>query len=152
MPGFAHILERILIALLCTGLMPAMAFGGADQSATPSHRSRDMGDAGDGIKGLVVNETITPNGYEFYRMFALDWSEKANSREYSLHVREKLSKRFGNRVEIFLGERPVYSKVLPAKYEQLRTQCAQAADEVEANIVSMVLQASDDTDIVRDEI
>ena len=45
---------------------------------------RDLGPAADGISGLVVNQTVTAGGYDFYRIFSILWSEKPDSDNYSL--------------------------------------------------------------------
>ncbi|MGA8148527.1 MAG: CsgE family curli-type amyloid fiber assembly protein [Gallionellaceae bacterium] len=129
----------------------APAFG-EPQSAHSVPHSRDMGAAADGVVGIVVNQTITPNGYEFYRIFSILWSEDLDSRDYSLNIQERLSKRYGNSVEIYLGQKRVYSAVLPFKYDQLKALCEKAVEETKTNIVGLSMQASDDTDIIKDEM
>jgi hypothetical protein len=116
-------------------------------------RSRDMGAAADGITGIVVNGTITPNGYEFYRLFTTLWSEKLESREYSLHIDELLSKRYGNKIVVYFGQKPVYSAALPLKYPDLKAMCEKAVEETQSNILaSMLMLGVDDADIVREQI
>jgi len=126
---------------------------GQSQPGKSLPRSRDMGEAADGIVGIVVNQTITPNGNEFYKIFTILWSEKPESTEYSLHIDERLSKRYGNKVGVYFGQKLVYSSALPLKYADLKTLCEKAVEETQANIVaSMITQESDDVDIVRDQI
>lgn len=146
--GFVRLLKLITICLL---VAMASAYG-QPQSVQPVHGSRDMGVAADGVVGVVVNQTITPNGYEFYRIFSILWSEKPDSRDYSLNIKERLSKRYGNRAEVYLGQRLVYSSVLPVKYEGLHELCEKAVEETEGNIVSLSMQVHDDSDIARDEM
>jgi len=112
-----------------------------------------MGEAADGIVGIVVNKTITPNGYEFYKLFTILWSEKAESRDYSLYIDEVLSKRYGNKIGVYFGQKLVYAAALPLKYADLKALCDKAVEETQANIVAaMITQATDDIDIVRDQI
>lgn len=111
-----------------------------------------MGGAADGMVGVVVNQTITPNGYEFYRIFSILWSENPDSGDYSLSIKEQLSKRYGNRVGVYLGQRLVYSAVLPLKYDGLKTLCEKAVEDTKTNLVSLSMQAQDDADIVREEM
>lgn len=125
---------------------------GEPQSVQPVSVGKDMGDAADGMKGVVVNQTITPIGYEFYRIFSLLWSEKPDANDYSLHIRERLSNRYGNRIDIYLGQQRVYSAVLPIKYDSLQTLCEKAVEETQTNIVSLSLQGPDSSDIVRSEM
>ena len=130
-------------------MMPAY---GQPQSAQAVSSSKDMGMAADGMAGVVVNETITPIGYEFYRIFSILWSENPDSTNYSLSIKERLSKRYGNRVDIYLGQKLVYSAVLPVKYDGLQTLCEKAVEDAQTNIVALSVQTSDDTDIVSEEM
>lgn len=118
----------------------------------PVPHSRDLGEAADGISGIVVNQTITQNGYEFYKIFSLLWSENPDSRNYSLNIQERLSKRYGNQIDIYLGQKRVYSGALPTKYYSLFALCEKAVDETQTNIISLAMQMSDDVDIVREEM
>ena len=111
-----------------------------------------VGEAGDGILGLVVNQTISTNGYEFYRMFYLLWSEKPDSLKYSLNVQEKLSKQRGNQVIVYLGQKVIFSGVLPLKYEQLKELSTKAAEETQANLVMLLLEPTKDADIDSDQV
>ena len=125
---------------------------GQPQSVQSVPRNRDMGVAADGIVGIVVNQTITTNGYEFYRIFSILWSEKLESKDYSLDIRERLSKRYGNHIDVYLGQKRVYSTFLPLKYDGLQALCEKAVEETQTNIVTLSMQAPDATDIVRDEM
>ena len=118
----------------------------------PTSQSGDLGAAADGMVGIVVNQTITPNGYEFYRIFSLLWSEKPDSGAYSLSIKESLSKRYGNRVDIYLGQQRVYSAALPQKYDGLHTLCGQAVEETQTNLVALSLQKNNDADIAQEKM
>jgi hypothetical protein len=125
----------------------------AETKPAPAIRlNRDLGEAADGILGLVVNQTISTNGYEFYRMFYLLWSEKPDSLKYSLNVQEKLSKQRGNQVIVYLGQKVIFSGVLPLKYEQLKELSTKAAEETQANLVMLLLEPSKDADIDGDQV
>ena len=130
-------------------MMPAY---GQPQSAQVVSSSKDMGMAADGMAGVVVNETITPIGYEFYRIFSILWSENPDSTNYSLSIKERLSKRYGNRVDIYLGQKLVYSAVLSVKYDGLQTLCESAVEDTQTNLVGLSVQTSDVTDIVSEEM
>lgn len=138
-------LKSLFILLLVS---MASAYGQTQSVA----RNRDMGVAAEGIVGIVVNQTITTNGYEFYRIFTLLWSEKPDSRNYSLHIQERLSKRYGNKVGVYWGQKLLYSAALPLKYDGLHALCEKAVEETEANIAIQFMQTPDETDIAREEM
>lgn len=146
--GLVRLLKLIFICLLVS---IASAYG-QPQSLQPVPGSKDMGAAADGMAGVVVNQTVTPGGYEFYRIFSILWSENPNSRDYPLSIKERLSKRYGNRVDVYLGQKLVYSAVLPLKYDGLHELGEKAVEDTQTNIITLTLQAPDDTDIVREEM
>jgi len=111
-----------------------------------------MGEAGDGLLGMVVNQTLSVNGYEFYRIFYLLWSEKADSLNYSLNVQERLSKRYGNQVTVSLGQKVVFTGALPQKYDQLKSLAEKAATEAQANLVLLLIMPGMDIDIGSDQV
>jgi hypothetical protein len=143
-------LPKCVLALLLAGA--ASAYGQPSPAPAPRY-NKDMGEAADGIVGIVVNQTITPNGNEFYKEFTIRWSEKPESMQYSLYVGEKLSQRYGNQVGIFWGQKMVYAAPLPLKLDALRKLCEEAAEKVQAKILALIMeQGPDETDIVREEI
>jgi len=96
----------------------------------------------DGVTGLVVNQTVTAGGYDFYLLFTEIWRTRPDSENHVLSIVERPSKRYGNQVSIFLGQTRVYFGTLPRKYDQLRQLCEQAVETTLANIVALVLDTA----------
>ncbi len=142
-------LPQIILMLLLLSMTSVFGQPQADQNVA---RGKDLGAAVDGVQGVVVNQTVSNTGYAFYMIFSLLWSEKPDANDYSLNIRERLSKRYGNRVDIYLGQQRVYSEVLPIKYDGLQKLCEKAVEETQTNIVSLSLQAPDSSDIVKNEM
>jgi hypothetical protein len=147
--SFLHLPKSALPFILLLLALPAGAVESPTKPDVP--RGHDLGAAADGIAGLVVNQTLTNAGYDFYRIFSILWSEKADSGKYSLSVQERLSKRFGNQVGIFLGQRRVFFTPLPQRYDGLKSLGEKAVEEVQANILTLSIM-SDDEDILKDEL
>jgi len=97
----------------------------------------------DGVKGLVINQTLTGGGYEFYRVFSELWMLKPDSDNYSLSVVERPQRYGNNFILIFLGQTRIYSGNVPRKYEQIRPLCEQAVDTALANIIAIALEGGD---------
>ena len=110
--------------------------------------------AGDGVEGIIVNATITPNGQEFFRSFTEFWREKADGDSYSLDVLERPSRRSGNQISIAYGQKRVFLGYLPAKLDRVRALSEQAADATYANIITFGLMStmSSDPDVGADEL
>ena len=142
---------KLALAFLLLGSISA--YGQQQPVKSAPHRNEDMGEAADGIVGIVVNQTMTPNGNEFYKEFTILWSERPESREYSLHIDEGLSKRYGNQIWIYWGQKLLYSTPLPLKYEDLKKLCEDAVEKIQAKIIASIMeQGPDETDIVRQGI
>jgi hypothetical protein len=144
-------LIKLALALLL--LVATTAYGQEQPAKHAPHRNEDLGEAADGIAGIVVNQTVTPNGNEFYKQFTILWSERPESREYSLSIDEGLSKRYGNQIWIYWGQKLMYSTPLPLKYADLKKLCEEAVEKIQAKIVaSLTEQGPDEIDIVRQGI
>ena len=107
----------------------------------------------DGIIGLVVNQTITPLGYEFYQAFSLSWSEKPESLRHSLSIVERPSKRYGNQISVLLGQTRVYAGYVPFKRDGIQALSEKAVEETQGNVVAMEMEnAAGDPDLAKHEI
>ncbi len=103
--------------------------------------------------GLVVNQTYTAGGLEFFRRFSDFWREKSDTDRYTLTVLERPSRRFGNQVMVSLGQRPVYVAALPLKADAIRSASLEAVEQVYASAVASNLRFNDrqDPDMGREE-
>jgi hypothetical protein len=142
-------LPKIICMVLLLSMTSVYGQPQADQNAA---HGRDLGAAEDGVLGVVVNQTVSNTGNEFYKIFSLLWSERPDYGNYPLNIKERLSKRYGNFVDIYLGQQRVYSAALPLKYDSLKTLCEKAVEETQTNIVTLSLQTPDSKDIVRIEM
>lgn len=96
--------------------------------------------------GIVVNETFTPMGQEFYRRFTDYWRENPDFERYTLVVSERPSRRSGNRIAISQDQQVVFTGNLPIKLEAIRALSADASEKVNANILSLQLGLSNEPD------
>lgn len=107
-----------------------------------------------GISGLIVNMTRTPDGLDFYRSFLEFWREKPDSERYSLEIGERSSKRLGNQVWVMYGQNRVFLASLPFKLDKIRAVSEQAADTTHEALIALALQLNGprDPDIAGDEL
>lgn len=160
------IFKRAPVALLV--LLGALALDVAAADGEPpieqlpalvAPSGRDLGPAADGISGLVVNQTVTAAGYDFYRTFSILWSEKPDSENYSLSVQERFllsertrrATRRSSQVGIFLGQKRIFSSVLPWRRDAVEDLGERAANEILANITASMIEATSE-DIAREEL
>jgi len=96
--------------------------------------------------GIVVNQTFTQSGQEFYRRFTDFWREKSDFESYTLVVMERPSRRYGNQVIVSFGQKTVFSGVLPIKTDAVRTFSLDAVEKAYANIISLNIKMTGDRD------
>jgi curli production assembly/transport component CsgE len=96
--------------------------------------------------GIVINQTFTPGGQEFYRRFTDFWRERPDFESYTLVILERPSRRYGNQIFITYGQRSVFSGALPAKADSVKALALDAAEKTHANIISLSLRMTGDRD------
>lgn len=107
----------------------------------------------DGDISLIVNQTYTAGGLEFYRRFTDYWREKADGDRYTLVIVERPSRRYGNQVLVSLAQRPVFVAPLPLKFDAIRGISLDAVEQVYTAAVASNLRFLDqaDPDMARDD-
>ena len=106
------------------------------------------------IQGVVINQTITVIGQDFYRYFATAWRDKEANERYNLTVREQPNARRGSLVWVEYAQQKVFTSNLPhsrAQVQPLSEEAAQIAYDtiVEADVQRLLFQ---DHDLAPDEI
>lgn len=141
--GWANACKLLMIFLAMT--MPAFA---------QSLAGRMQPGIADGVAGIVVNETISANGLEFYRNFLEGWREKPDADNYNLDIIERPSRRFGNQIWIMYGKDRVFLTALPIKFDRIRALSEEAVDATYATIITLGMQSqfSADSDMGVDEM
>ena len=89
--------------------------------------------------GVVVNQTLTMVGQDFYQHFVTAWRDKPLSERYTLSVHERPSARLGSQIWVEYANRRVFQTFLPPT--RVRTKEA-GLDAVEVAYQSIV-----DTDV-----
>ncbi len=101
---------------------------------------------------LIVNQTYTAGGLEFFRRFTDYWREKADGDRYTLVIIERPSRRYGNQVLVSLAQRAVFVAPLPLKFDAIRSTSLDAVEQVYSAAVASNLSFLDqaDPDLGRD--
>ena len=94
----------------------------------------------DAYDGVVVNQTITLLGNDFYRAFVAAWRDKPLSERFAITVGERPSVRLGTQVWVEFGRRRVYQSMLPPSRARAPGIAEQAAEIAYQNIVQSEAQ------------
>jgi curli production assembly/transport component CsgE len=139
-------LSRLTLALTAVALLRCAPLWAGEDAAG------ERG-GGDGIAGILVNQTISAQGLEFYRVFAESWRDKQDAESHSLTVVERPSRRTGNQIWIVDGQRRVLTLALPYRFDRIRAVAEQAADASYADVISRLIPSlAVDADIGADEL
>ena len=88
------------------------------------------------IGGIVTDQTITPAGQDFYRLFTTLWHDKPLNERFNIAMRERPSARLGNTIRIDLGNQTIFRALLPTARGNLRALSERAVDIVYDNIAA----------------
>lgn len=125
--------RAFLIALLvATACRSALANDTRPMAPIPAPNP----DASEHFNGIVADQTITPGGQDFFKMFSTLWHDMAGSERFSIAIRERPSARLGNWIQIDYGNRTIFQALLPAARGNIRALCEQAVDIAYENISS----------------
>ena len=140
--------------IFLSGLFGLLMLCSTCHAQTVAPVQRPLADATSDNFGIVVNQTTTLNGHEFYRSFTDYWREKPDYERYSLVIVERPSKRFGNQVLVQMGQKMLFNGALPTKIDALRRYGGEAVEKAYANILSLALRQPGmrEDDIAEDEL
>jgi curli production assembly/transport component CsgE len=136
-----------IIALLAAPVLPAQD----NEVKEPEFNGRVLQEL---YAGVVVDQTVTVVGHEFYQHFAASWRDKEASGRYAITVVERPSARWGSQLWIEYAHRRVFQTFLPAARANIQAASTEAVELAFQNVVDTEVQRLlfRDPDIGADEI
>lgn len=86
------------------------------------------------IDGLLVDETITPTGRDFYDIFYAAWQPPEEASGYTLRFQEQPSPGVGTRLVLLLDGDPLFQLRLQPRYEMVEALAQQAVVAVREEV------------------
>jgi curli production assembly/transport component CsgE len=81
----------------------------------------------EGISGLVLDETMTRIGREFFEQFCLLWEAPTTGLSgYNVIISEKASPMWGVWIMVSVDDVPIWSKVLKPRSEEIEAEIEEA--------------------------
>lgn len=108
----------------------------------------------DTLGAIVVNQTVTVAGQEFFQHFMAAWRERELSDRYSISITERPTARHGSQVWVEFAQRRVLQLQLPAARSGLQALGERAAETVFQRVADTELERLlfRDLDLAPDEI
>lgn len=142
------LITTVMLLQLC-GAGAVQADGSVN--STPSVAQKRTLNSND-LHGLVVGQTITLAGREFYDSFATAWNDKDADGTFTVIISERPTARLGSQVFVDYGNRRLFQTFLPPNRSLIPAIGATAADQVYQAILDYQLaQFFGDPDLGRDE-
>ncbi len=90
--------------------------------------------------GVVVDQTITVAGHDFYQHFVALWRDKEMADRYEISVHERPSARWGNQIWIEYAQRRVFQVFLPGARGKIKAVSEMAVDVAYKNVIDTEVQ------------
>ncbi|WP_162256871.1 CsgE family curli-type amyloid fiber assembly protein [Noviherbaspirillum sp. Root189] len=90
--------------------------------------------------GIVVNQTVTVAGQEFFQCFVAAWRDRDLSERYAISVMERPSARWGSQIWIEFARRRVFQAPLPTARVGIRALSEQATEVVAQMVADMEVE------------
>ncbi len=71
------------------------------------------------MNGLVIDETVTKIGRDFYELFYARWEAPSSSMGYTLYIKEQPQPGRGTRITVRLNDTELMTRALQAREELL---------------------------------
>lgn len=80
-----------------------------------------------GINGLIVDETESKIGHDFYDAFFSDWQAPKTMTDYTITISEKPLPRLGTQITILINDNPVFKSFVQPRFEIIEELARQGA-------------------------
>lgn len=120
----------------------------------PVDEANILPDTEGGINGLIVDQTMTVLGRNFYFYFSQKLNDKQENLSINLSVKERPTALSGSIITIFHFNTPIYRTSLSPGLQQAETKAEQAVDSISYYLLRWKLDRkfSDKTDLAPDEL
>ncbi len=143
----------IACAIILALLQAASAL--ADASINPELRAQDLNGRSveEAYGGVVVGQTVTVTGQDFYQYFVARWRDQPSSERYTISVYERPSARLGNLVWVEYERMRLFQTILPVSRSQIRPVGEQAAEITWQRLIEFEIERKlyNDADLAKDE-
>lgn len=80
-----------------------------------------------GINGLIIDETESKIGHDFYDTFYSNWQAPRTMQDYTITISEKPLPRLGAQVTISINDTPIFKRFVQPRYDIIQRMAMQGA-------------------------
>lgn len=120
-------LEECVLALVILG--PLVSWAEVPESRDKPNRAAISSPRQyEAYPGVVVNQTVTVAGQDFYQRFVAAWRERDLSERFSISIHERPSPRWGSQVWIEFAQRRIFQSALPGGRGEIQALAEKAIE------------------------
>jgi len=71
------------------------------------------------IQGLIIDETMTKVGRDFYEVFFSNWENPSSIQDFSILIKERPMPGIGTQIRVFIDEHEILSQFVRPNHEQI---------------------------------
>ena len=125
----------LIVMILCTPAMSREDAGASGKEAVDEEKMRN-----EGIRGLIVDNTVTFIGRDFYDAFALAWLDQRVGDIDNLSINERPTARSGSRVWVESNGRSLFQVFLSPVRANIETTARKAARSVARRVEELKIE------------
>jgi len=91
----------------------------ATQAMKEQNQENELRDPEMEIDGLIISETLTKIGVDFYDLFYQRWAAPPSASGYEIRIEELPAPGFGTIIVVKVNETTIFQRVLQPRYDQL---------------------------------
>ncbi len=88
------------------------------------------------IPSLIIDETMTKIGKDFFDLFFTNWQEPFGITEYQITISEKALPRLGTLISVNVNDLQAYRRFLKPRYEEIETAAREAVRMVQQVLIN----------------
>ncbi len=104
----------------------------------PAAQGQMATDEGLGITGLILDETKTKGGHDFYDFFTINWNA-VKGVEYTLHITEQPDRARGSFIKVLINDRQVFFQRLNPRTDAIEEAAKRAVQRTRYILVRRLL-------------
>lgn len=121
--------------LLLLGLALVLIFA-------PTAHGQMASDEGLGITGLILDETKTKGGHDFYDFFTINW-RAVKGVEYTIHIAEQPDRARGSFIKVLINDRQVYFQRLNPRTDAIEEAAKRAVQRTRYILVKRLFTSNE---------
>jgi curli production assembly/transport component CsgE len=87
------------------------------------------------IDGLIIDETMTKIGQDFYRIFYSRWTAPEQVSGFTIYILEQPMPRMGSRISIKINDKIVYRGMLKPRYDVIEQTVEQIIPQIKDYLI-----------------